>query len=131
VLETLYMLFPEPDEDDETKKLLEKLIQAENFDPEFKMPKSRAHERRNEVLSVKGFPVWSERLMVLHEELQSPSPGNWLEEWLDEKTRPSYGTALAVAGILVAMATSFLALIVSGFQAVVAWNQWKYPVSPQ
>jgi len=129
-LETLYTLFPRSD-GVKTSKLLERLIREQDFDSDYMRSPTRVHERQNEASSINGFPIWGERLMVLYEEIQSPSPRNWIEEWLDEKTRPSYGTAIAVAGIFVALVTSFLALIVSSFQAVVAWNQWKYPVSPQ
>lgn len=131
-LSTIEILFP-PYSSDGTRDLLKKLIREQKFDADALRDETGLCQREGEQKQIEtgGFPFWSARLLELNKEMESPKSRTWFAQWLAWKGR-SYGDAvIALVGVFVALIFSLMALLVGIFQAVIAWNQWKYPVSPQ
>jgi hypothetical protein len=113
MLETLhtlkYVLFPI---DPESQTILRSLINKKNLDPE-----------------PSAYEYWGERLLDLYDELESPTPRGFLEEWMERKSGARYVMMATLAGVLIAILLGILSLAVSIFQAWVSWQQWKHPIS--
>ena len=69
------------------------------------------------------------KLMDLYEEIENPTPRGLVEQWLERRSGARYVMLATLAGVAIAVILGILSLAVGIFQAWVAYQQWKYPVS--
>ena len=69
-------------------------------------------------------------MMDLYDEVDNPAPRSHWEKWLQRKSGARYVMMATLVGVATAVLLGFLGLAVGIFQAWVAYQQWKYPVSP-
>jgi hypothetical protein len=128
MLETLhtlkYVLFPI---DPESQTILRSLINKKNLDPDICRLDTLSWQSSYEEPS--AYEYWGERLLDLYDELESPTPRGFLEEWMERKSGARYVMMATLAGVLIAILLGILSLAVSIFQAWVSWQQWKHPIS--
>jgi hypothetical protein len=72
---------------------------------------------------------WGERLAALYNFTRERPPRNKLERWMKWQTSESNAFAVALAALLISIVVGLLSLGLGGFQAWIAWQAWKDPVS--
>ncbi|KAK5659161.1 hypothetical protein OQA88_1251 [Cercophora sp. LCS_1] len=126
-LYTLHLLFPL--EDDECQKLLRELTVTEKFDPDCLIYGTSTYENDDEVPRVVQFPIWGARLNDLYNEIHSPTPRTMMETWTERHSNPRYTMMVTLIGIAITVLVAIFTLILSIFQAVVAWLQYRQQMS--
>ena len=66
--------------------------------------------------------------MDLYEEILNPRPRNLIEKWAERRSGARYVMIATLIGVAIAVLLGVLALILSAFQAWVAYQAWKHPV---
>lgn len=74
-----------------------------------------------------SYTYFADRLEALNDELQQPAPHGRMQRWLTRRTN-TYMLMATMIGVFVAVVLGFLGLLVSTFQAYVAYQQWKHPL---
>jgi hypothetical protein len=69
------------------------------------------------------------KLRDLYDEVENPTPRNRFERWFERRVAQRYFTMAALGGLLAAIILGMLGLAVGIFQAWVAYQQWRFPVS--
>lgn len=124
-LDTIHnILFPS---DKESQALLSSLVSHSSFDKDCRNYESAAYRKEDEKNS--QYRYWGARLVELYNESQKPTPRGWLQTWLERKSGARYVMMATLIGVIIAIVLGFLSLGIAGFQAWVAWQQWKHPVS--
>lgn len=124
-LDTIHnILFPS---DKESQALLSSLVSHSSFDKDCRNYESAAYGKEDEKNS--QYRYWGARLVELYNESQKPTPRGWLQTWLERKSGARYVMMATLVGVIIAILIGFLSLGVAGFQAWVAWQQWKHPLS--
>jgi hypothetical protein len=124
VFDTIHnVLFPS---DHESQDLLSSLVAKHGFDADLLKFESWDHDGQND--SEPSYPYFGNRLAELYEELQNPKPRTRLESWFERKSGARYVMMATMIGVFIAVIIGILGLGVSGFQAYVAYQQWKHPV---
>jgi hypothetical protein len=65
----------------------------------------------------------------LYNEVENPTPRNRFERWFERRVAQRYFMMAALGGLLAAIILGMLGLAVGIFQAWVAYQQWRFPVS--
>jgi len=68
------------------------------------------------------------RLKDIYLELQRPTPLRPWENWFQKHSEQRYMMMATMIGVFIAVIIGILGLGMSGFQAYVAYQQWKHPV---
>jgi hypothetical protein len=124
-LDTIHkVLFP-PDKD--SQALLSSLVSQASFDRDCLCYESARY--RKEYEKDTPYHYWGSRLAELYDEIQDPTPRGWFHTWLERKSGARYAMMAALIGVAIAIVLGILGLAVATFQAWVAWQQWKHPVS--
>lgn len=120
-LDTIYhVLFPP---DGESQAVLSKLIRKHHFDDELRQYEWSRYER-DDNLKVE-YSYFGTRLIDIYDEIQNPTPCSGWETWFQKYSAQRYMLMATVMGVLLAVILGFLGLIVSVFQAWMAYKQWK------
>ncbi|KAJ5885186.1 hypothetical protein N7495_009696 [Penicillium taxi] len=69
------------------------------------------------------------RLRELYDEVENPSPRGFMEKWFERKSGARYVMMATFIGVIIAVILGILSLIVGIFQAWVAYEAWKNPVT--
>ncbi|KAF2094416.1 hypothetical protein NA57DRAFT_46558 [Rhizodiscina lignyota] len=116
------VLFPLADK--KSQSFLYYLVSTANFDPDTlsfdRTGVPYAYEPR--------FLYFRERLLDLYAELENPPPRGAVEAWLQRKSGERYVMLATLLGVIFAILLGFIGLALSGFQAWIAWQQWKHPI---
>lgn len=67
--------------------------------------------------------------MDLYEEILNPKPRSTLEKWAERRSGARHVMIATLVGVVIAIILGLLALIVSVFQAWIAYQAWKHPVA--
>lgn len=118
------ILFP-PDPD--SQSLLSSLVLRSSFDEDCLRFESTAYRADNE--KDINFHYFGSRLAALYDELENPTPRGWLQKWLERKSGARYVMMATLVGVMIAVILGILGLGVASFQAWVAYQQWKHPVT--
>jgi hypothetical protein len=123
VLDTIHIVLfpPEP----ESYKLLDHLVARKGFDSALLSGVSTPYRKEND--APVPYQYFGERLAALDAEMQTPSPHGWLQRRLKRKS-DTYMVMATLIGVCIAVMLGTLGLVVSTFQAWVAYQQWKHPV---
>ena len=119
------VLFPlsEP----KSKALLKSVAASCSFDPdvsrfEFSSIRNPGEEKTNYV-------YLAERLAALYHEMQNPRPRGWLEQQMQRRSGARHMMMATLIGVGFAVVLGFLSLVLSSYQAWVAYQAWKHPVA--
>ena len=124
-LDSIYkILFPP---DPESQSLLSSLVLRNSFDEDCLRFESTAYRDDDE--KEINFHYFGSRLVNLYDELENPTPRGWLQKWLEKKSGARYVMMATLIGVMIAVVLGMLGLAVACFQAWVAYQQWKHPVS--
>jgi len=127
VLDTIQViLFPRGDA--KSQALLESLIASKHggFDPDVLRSELSTIRDPSEPECLR-YEYFGQRLADLREEINHPVVRG-MQKWFERKSTPRYVMMATLAGVCFAIALGLLALGLSGFQAWIAWQQWKHPV---
>ena len=125
MLDTLQeVLFPT---DQDSQELLRVLVAKASFDPE-SLNVETVHYRSDDEHDIE-YRFFGPRLMDLYEEILNPRPRNLIERWAERRSGARYVMIATLIGVAIAVLLGVLALILSAFQAWVAYQAWKHPVS--
>jgi hypothetical protein len=108
--------------------VLKRLVSGEDWNPEIMNPDFRA--ARNEGEENVPYYYLADRLSELHNELENPRPRSWFERLIERKTGDRYVMIATLAGVLVAILLGVAAMVVSCVQTWIAYQAWRYPISP-
>ncbi|KAL9130278.1 MAG: hypothetical protein Q9217_001489 [Psora testacea] len=129
VLETLdsiqKVLFPLTDT--KSKSLLRSLVRRSSFDPDCLSFESTSI--RNDYERDISYTYLDSRLLDLYAELENPTPQGWLEKWFERKSGARYVMMATLIGVIAAVALGIIGVAIGAFQAWVAYQQWKHPIS--
>ncbi|KAI0403226.1 hypothetical protein F4802DRAFT_572772 [Xylaria palmicola] len=109
------------------RRLLDRLVAAEQWDPEIKIYDFGTIRNREEDI-IPYFHL-ADRLSELHNALQNPPPRGWLERQIERRTTDRYMMKATLAGVAFAVLLGILSLIVSTYQAWISYQAWQHPVS--
>ncbi|KAI9155688.1 hypothetical protein HJFPF1_08277 [Paramyrothecium foliicola] len=127
-LETLVtlkeILFPL---DSESQSMLRSFVSKKGLDPDCVRVDSRPYRRTDE----NAIPLryWNLRLADLYDQIEHPTPSGFFERWMERRSGARYVMMATLGGVLIAVVLGALSLAVGIFQAWVAYQQWKHPVS--
>ena len=125
VLDSLQkILFPS---DSESQCLLRSLVSNAFFDPDclrFESASYRSNDE-NEI----AYQYFGSQLMDLYDEVENPKPRGLVEKWLERRSGARYVMMATLVGVVIAVILGLLGLAVGIFQAWVAYQQWKHPMS--
>ena len=125
VLDTLQnVLFPF---DSGSEQILRGLVSKQSFDPDCLRYDAAVY--RGEGGGNLSYSYFGNRLVDLFEELEDPSPRGVLETWFQRKSGARHVMMATLIGVIIAIVLGILGLVVGIFQAWVAYEAWKYPVS--
>jgi len=114
--------------DSDSEPLLRSLVVKHGLDPDC-LRLVEATPYRNADESDIPYHYFGGRLMDLADELENPTPRNFLDKWLERRSGARYVMLATLAGIATAVLLGFLSLVVSVFQAWVSWQAWRYPAA--
>ncbi|KAH8725962.1 hypothetical protein GQ44DRAFT_726338 [Phaeosphaeriaceae sp. PMI808] len=124
ILDTLHsVIFPS---NPSSYKLVVSLISGEGFDEGLLTHASTPYRKCDDPDA--NYTIFGSRLIALYSELQSPRPRGWLQERLGRK-RDAYMLMATMIGVIIAVLVGIASSGVSVFQAWVAYQQWKHPVT--
>jgi hypothetical protein len=128
VLDSLQaVLFPLTDK--KSRQLLKSYTKSGVFDPIIEDFEFGAIRNNGEEPGSIPFFYLAGRLSELHAEVPNPPPRGWLENQLERRSGSRYMMLATLAGVLFAVFLGILSLGISAFQAYIAYQAWKYPVS--
>lgn len=113
--------------DSDSEQILRKLVSKESFDPDCLRYDSAIYRREGEEDT--SYNYFGGRLVDLFKELEDPSPRGILEKWFQRKSSARYMMMATLVGVIIAIVIGILGLAVGVFQAWVAYEAWKHPVS--
>lgn len=119
------ILFPS---DGRSQSLLRSLISRSSFDPDCANFESAPY-RIDEDGHDNTYASWDSRLVDLYDAIENPQPRGWLEKWFERRSGARYVMMATFIGVIIAIILGLLGLAVAIFQAWVAYQQWKHPVS--
>lgn len=126
VLESLQgILFPLSDR--KSKRLLQRLVCTNGFDPEitrFEFASIRRAEEENI-----PFVYLADRLSELHNESQNPQPRSWLQRRMERWSGARYMMMATLIGVIFAVLLGIGSLILSSYQTWIAYQAWQHPVA--
>ncbi|KAI1775446.1 hypothetical protein F4818DRAFT_50245 [Hypoxylon cercidicola] len=126
VLESLQgILFPLSDQ--KSKRLLQRLVYTNGFDPEI-LQFEFASIRRAEEENIR-FVYLADRLSELYNESQNPQPRGWLQKRMERWSGSRYMMLATLVGVIFAVLLGIASLIVSSFQTWIAYQAWQHPVA--
>ncbi|ORY17649.1 hypothetical protein BCR34DRAFT_621819 [Clohesyomyces aquaticus] len=83
-----------------------------------------------DIIHERAYHYFGSRLAELYDELQNPTLRGWFQTWLKRRSGARYVMMATLIGVVIATVIGLLGLGVASFQAWIAWQQWKHPVSP-
>jgi hypothetical protein len=110
-----------------SRQSLRRLIARSSFDPECLRVQSDAYRKPEEQET--EYRYLSRRLMELYEAILNPRPRGLLEKWAERRSGARYVMIATLIGVIIAVILGLLGLVVSIFQAWVAYQAWKHPVA--
>ncbi|KAI1125952.1 hypothetical protein F5Y10DRAFT_245988 [Nemania abortiva] len=115
-----------PVESKKARKLLDRLVATEQWDPEIKIYEFGTIRNPEE----KSIPYYylATSLSELQNELENPPPRGWLERQIERRTADRYMMMATLAGVAFAVLLGILSLIVSTYQAWISYQAWQHPV---
>ncbi|KAL7911685.1 hypothetical protein GGI35DRAFT_443359 [Trichoderma velutinum] len=113
--------------DSASEQILCDLVSKESFDPDCLRYDSAIYRREAE--EDISYSYFGGRLVDLFKELEDPSPRGILEKWLQRKSGARYMMMATLVGVIIAIILGILGLAVGIFQAWVAYEAWKHPVT--
>lgn len=133
-LETLYtlqILFPH---DNQTSKLILKLISKEAFDPNVGKHITNGTgdngiELKGEMKEAQKWKYWGSRMLDLYEELQNERPHGTWDVWVDRNSKNRHVMMATIIGVFIAVILGILSLCLAGLQTWISYRAWKKPVS--
>ncbi|CAG9995977.1 unnamed protein product [Clonostachys byssicola] len=111
----------------DSEQILRKLVAKESFDPDCLRYDSAIYRMEGEEDT--SYNYFGARLVDLFKELEDPSPRGILEKWFQRKSSARYMMMATLVGVIIAIVIGILGLVVGVFQAWVAYEAWKHPVS--
>ncbi|ERF76426.1 hypothetical protein EPUS_07306 [Endocarpon pusillum Z07020] len=118
------VLFPA---DINSRQLLRTLVAKSSFDPACLSLDWTTYRSENE--QEVEYRYLSARLMDLYEEILNPRPRSTLEKWAERRSGARHVMIAILVGVIIAIILGLLALMVSVFQAWIAYQAWKHPVA--
>ncbi|KAK7430683.1 hypothetical protein QQZ08_002727 [Neonectria magnoliae] len=117
------VLFPD---DEVSQSMLRTLVSRAKFDPDIAriVDSPPSQPGTNEPMI---YQYWGSRLLDLYDELENPTPRGYFQKWLERKSGARHAMMATLIGLFVAVMLGALTLVVSVFQAWVAWQQWRHP----
>ncbi|KAH6645946.1 hypothetical protein BKA67DRAFT_663820 [Truncatella angustata] len=109
------------------RKLLDRLVATEQWDPEIRIYEFGTIRNREEY----NIPYYylAEHLSELQNGLENPPPRGWLERQIERRTADRYMMMATLAGVAFAVLLGMLSLIVSCYQTWISYQAWQHPVS--
>ena len=112
--------------DSKSVLLLESLVESSSFDPDILVyPETSIVNDDEEKIE---FQYFGTRLSELYDELRNPRPRGRLATWLERRSGARYVMLATVIGVAFAVVLGFGSLILSAYQARVAYEAWQHPV---
>ena len=74
-----------------------------------------------------SYLYFGSRFADLADELENPKPQSWLEKWFERKSGARYVMMATLIGAGIAVILGMASLALGGYQAWVAYQQWKHP----
>ncbi|WKT45061.1 hypothetical protein QSH57_009914 [Fusarium oxysporum f. sp. vasinfectum] len=128
LFETLHslqdILFPLTDH--RSEKILRALICRNGFDPE-----CLEYDGYNVFHKGIRYVYWGERIARLYELAKKRPPRNKLERWFDRRSTDGNAFSIALLALCISILVGIVSILISGFQAWIAWMAWKYPAEVQ
>ena len=119
------ILFPLTDS--KSKSILVSLTATSGFDPDCLRFESKTIRNVDE--REVAYRYFGAQLADLYAELVSPTPRGWLQNWAERRKGARHVMMATLIGVIAAVILGILGLAVGIFQAWVAYQQWKHPVS--
>ncbi|KAI1284109.1 hypothetical protein F5Y07DRAFT_348677 [Xylaria sp. FL0933] len=109
------------------RKLLDRLVATEQWDPEIRIYEFGTIRNREE----DNIPYFylADRLSELHNGLKHPPPRGWLERQIERRTADRYMMMATLAGVAFAVLLGIFSLIISSYQTWISYQAWQHPVS--
>ncbi|XXG99414.1 hypothetical protein Hte_005753 [Hypoxylon texense] len=118
---------PAPSTEAKSKRLLQHLVCTDGFDPEitkFEFTSIRRVEEENI-----PFVYLADRLSELYNESQNPQPRSWLQRRMERRSSARHMMMATLIGVIFAVLLGIGSLIVSSYQAWIAYQAWQHPVA--
>lgn len=115
-----------PFENKKARKLLNRLVEKEQWDPELRdYPLGATGIDGGGIVA---YYYFAERLSELHDELENPLPRGRLERRFERLKADRYMMMATLAGVAFAVLLGMFSLIISYYQTWISYQAWQHPV---